>query len=367
MSEIGYTLPQLLKALVDEKGSDLHLSTSSPPRFRINGNLVPLNIDSVTPAITKSLIYSVLTEKQKKAFEENLELDFAFSVKGVARFRANIFTQKTAVSAVFRVIAAEVPRLENLNLPKIITQLIRAPRGLFLVCGPTGSGKSTSLAAMINHINETKSSHILTIEDPVEYLHEHKKCLINQREVGTDTHSFSAALRSALREDPDVILVGEMRDATTISLAITASETGHLVFGTLHTNSCVGALNRILDSFPPHQQAQVRNQLSFSLVAIMTQQLLPSLKGGRVMASELLIPNSAIRSNIREDKLQAIYSAMQTGQEQSGMHTLNQSLIELLKRRQITVEQAIETTHERNELDELMGKMIVGSGTAIRR
>ncbi len=366
MSELGYALPQLLKALLDEKGSDLHISPGSPPRFRVNGSLIPLNLTAMTASDTKGLIYSVLTEKQKKVFEERMELDFALSLKGVARFRVNIYTQKAAVSAVFRLISTQIPSLVSLNLPKKVVDLIKAPRGLFLVCGPTGSGKTTSLAAMIDYINETRHSHILTIEDPVEYVHHHKNCLVNQREVGSDTHSFSSALRSALREDPDIILVGEMRDPETIALAITAAETGHLVFGTLHTNSCVGALNRIIDVFPPYQQSQVRTQLSFSLVAVMTQQLISSSKGGRVLATELLIPNIAIRSNIREDKLQAIYSSMQSGQEQTGMSTLNQSLVDLVKKKFITTEQAFETCYERNELEDLISKMLMtsaGSGT----
>jgi twitching motility protein PilT len=368
MSELGYALPQLLKALLEEKGSDLHISPGSPPRFRVNGSLVPLNLTSMTAADTKSLVYSVLTEKQKKAFEERMELDFALSLKGVARFRVNIYTQKAAVSGVFRLISTQIPTLSSLSLPKKIVDLIKSPRGLFLVCGPTGSGKTTSLAAMINHINESRHSHILTIEDPVEYVHDHKNCLVNQREVGSDTHSFSSALRSALREDPDIILVGEMRDPETIALAITAAETGHLVLGTLHTNSCVGALNRIVDVFPPHQQSQIRTQLSFSLVGVMTQQLISSLKGGRVLATELLIPNVAIRSNIREDKLQAIYYSMQSGQEQTGMSTLNQSLVDLVKRKLITVEQAFDTCYERNELEDLISKMLIANGgTGIRR
>ena len=368
MSELGYALPQLLKALLDEKGSDLHISPGSPPRFRVNGNLVPLNLAPMAASDSKNLIYSVLTEKQKKLFEERMELDFALSLKGVARFRVNIYTQKAAVSAVFRLISSQIPSLSSLTLPKKIVDLIKSPRGLFLACGPTGSGKTTSLAAMIDYINETRNSHILTIEDPVEYVHNHKKCLVNQREVGSDTHSFSSALRSALREDPDIILVGEMRDPETIALAITAAETGHLVFGTLHTNSCVGALNRIIDVFPPHQQSQVRTQLSFSLVAVMTQQLMPSLKGGRVLATELLIPNIAIRANIREDKLQAIYSSMQSGQEQTGMCTLNQSLVDLVKRKYISAEQAFDTCYERNELEDLVSKMLMSSsGTGIRK
>lgn len=367
MSELTYTIQQLLKAVVDEKGSDLHISPLSPPRIRVHGIIVPLSVNPLTPADSKNLIYAVLTEKQKKIFEEKLELDIAFSVKGLARFRANVFNQKGCVNATFRLINSEVPRLENLSLPNVVLNATKASRGLFLVCGSTGSGKSTTLAAMINHINENQALHILTIEDPIEYVHDHKKSLVNQREVGTDTYSFANALKSSLREDPDVILLGEMRDPETIALAISASETGHLVFGTLHTNNCVGSLNRIIDSFPPHQQSQIRTQLSFSLLGVLTQQLIPSLKGGRVLAVELMFPNAAIRSNIREDKLQSIYSSMQTGQEESGMITLNQSLLSLVKKRQITIETALELSYEKAELEDLINKMNMKMGSTYKR
>jgi len=367
MTELNYSLQHLLKAVVDEHGSDLHIAPLSPPRLRVNGALIPLTVPPLSPQESKNLIYSVLTEKQKKTFEEKMELDFAFSVKGLARYRANVFNQKGGVNATFRLINSGVPKLADLALPKAIEAVTHAPRGLFLVCGPTGSGKSTSLAAMINHINENSSSHILTIEDPIEYIHEHKQCLVNQREIGTDTNSFANALRSSLREDPDVILVGEMRDPETISLAITAAETGHLVFGTLHTNNCVGALNRIIDAFPPHQQSQIRTQLSFSLIGVMTQQLIPSLKGGRVLALEIMFPNSAIRANIREDKLQAIYSSMQTGQEESGMTTLNQSLFSHVKKKNISIEQALELAYEKTELDDLINKLYSRTSSSPKR
>lgn len=359
-ADLGYTMPQLLKALVDQGGSDLHISPQSAPRLRIHGKLLPLEVPNLVPDQTKSLCYSILTENQKKQLEEELEIDLAFSVKGVARFRANVYNQKGAINGAFRVITDEIPQLANLHLPKILESICNTPRGLFLTCGPTGSGKSTTLAALINHINETRHAHVVTIEDPIEYIHDHKNCMINQREVGEDTNSFARALKSALRQDPDVIMVGEMRDPETISLAITAAETGHLVFGTLHTNSSIGALNRIIDVFPPHQQGQVRTQLSFSLVGVLTQSLIPSLKGGRVLALELLIPTTGIKSMIREDKLQTVYSAMQTGQEDTGMVTLNQSLLELIKKRHINLETALDLAYEKTELEELANKHLFG-------
>jgi len=355
-SEIGYTMPQLLKALADQDGSDLHISAFSPPRLRIHGKLLPLDVGALTPNDTKALCYSILTENQKKEYEENLEIDLAFSVKGVARFRANIYSQKGAMNGAFRIITDEIPNFDKLNLPSKLKDICNTPRGLFLTCGPTGSGKSTTLAAMINLINETHHGHVVTVEDPIEYIHEHKNCLINQREIGDDTKSFARALKSALRQDPDVIMVGEMRDPETIALAITAAETGHLVFGTLHTNSSIGALNRIIDVFPPHQQGQIRTQLSFSLIGVLTQILVPSNKGGRVLALELLIPTTGIKSMIREDKVQTIYSAMQTGQEDTGMITLNQSLLDLIKKRHINLEKGLEIAYEKNELEEMVDK-----------
>lgn len=365
---MSFTLPQLLKALIDQKGSDLHISPDTPPRLRIDGALLPIDVPPLTAQESMQLCYSVLTDEQRKEFEESHELDLAFSVKNLSRFRANIYMQKGNVSGSFRVIPFKVHSLKDLSLPPIVEKLCALPRGLVLVTGPTGSGKSTTLAAMINHINETRQDHILTIEDPVEFVHSHKQSLVNQREVGHDTKSFARALKSALRQDPDVVLVGEMRDLETVSLAVTTAETGHLVFATLHTNSCVSTLSRIIDVFPAEQQSQIRNQLAGNLMATMSQTLLPSLTGGRVMAMEIMIPNAAIRNLIREDKFNQIYSAMQSGQEQTGMMTLNQSLLGLVERRHITPHAALEISGEPQELEMLLAsKLGIKAQAALKR
>lgn len=356
---LNYSLPQLLKALIDQGGSDLHISLDSPPRLRIDGNLLPLDLPALDGPATKTLCYSILTEDQRKEFERSKELDLAFSVKNLARFRANIFMQRANVGGVFRVIPFKVYSLEDLGLPQVIRELCGLARGLVLVTGPTGSGKSTTLASMINHINETRKHHIITIEDPVEFIHSHKSSLVNQREVGQDTSSFSRALKSVLREDPDVILVGELRDLETISAALTAAETGHLVFATLHTNSSISTLNRIIDVFPSHQQLQVRSQLSLSLMAVISQTLIPATSEGRVLAMEILIPNKAVRNLIREDKLHQIYSLMQTGQEDSGMQTLNQCLASLIERRLISTDSGLEKANEPEELKAILEKRLV--------
>jgi twitching motility protein PilT len=355
---MSYTLPHLLKALVDQNGSDLHISPDSPPRIRLDGNLYPLEVPPLTPQDTMRLCYSVLTDEQRKTFEESHELDLAFAVKGLARFRANIYLQKGAISGVFRLIPLKIKSLKDLALPPIFEKLCALPRGLVLVTGPTGSGKTTTLAAMINHINETRYDHILTIEDPVEFLHTHKNSMVNQREVGADTKSFSRALKSALRQDPDVIFVGELRDLETVSLAVTAAETGHLVFGTLHTNSCVSSLSRIIDVFPADQQTQIRSQLASTLQATISQILLPSQGGGRCLAMEVMIPNVAIRNLIREDKFHQIYSAMQNGQDQSGMQTLNQSLVSLIEKRLVTPTEAMGVSDEPQELEMLLSNRV---------
>lgn len=336
------TLYDLLKQMIEKGASDLHVTTGSPPRLRIDGKLIPIDHPPLTPADTKNLCYSILTDAQKHRFEENNELDLSFGIKGLSRFRANIFMQRGAVAGAFRTIPFGIKTFNELGLPDIINELVKKPRGLIVVTGPTGSGKSTTLAAMVDRINEERYDHIITIEDPIEYLHGHKKSLINQREVNADTSSFKAALKYVLRQDPDVVLIGEMRDLETIEAALTVSETGHLTLATLHTNSAVQTINRIIDVFPSHQQEQIRVQLSFVLEGIISQQLIPKKTGqGRVLAVEILIPNPAVRNLIREDKIHQIYSIMQTGQARSGMQTMNQSLLELYTKGLISYEDAI--------------------------
>ncbi|MBI4709682.1 MAG: type IV pilus twitching motility protein PilT, partial [Nitrospirae bacterium] len=344
------TLYDLLKIMIEKNASDLHISTGSPPRIRIDGKLVSLDGPPLMPADTKALCYSILMDSQKHKFEETNELDLSFGIKGLSRFRANMFMQRGAVAGAFRTIPFNIKPLRELGLPDTIIELARKPRGLILVTGPTGCGKSTTLAAIIDKINNERSEHIITIEDPIEYLHSHKKCLINQREVTSDTESFKSALKYILRQDPDVVLIGEMRDLETIMAALTVSETGHLTFATLHTNSAVQTINRIIDVFPPHQQEQVRVQLSFVLEAIISQQLLPKKAGGRVLAVEVMIPNPAIRNLIREDKIHQIYAMMQTGQTKFGMQTMNQSLFELYNNGAITYDDALSKSPVPDEL-----------------
>lgn len=336
------TLYDLLKMMIERNASDLHITTGSPPRLRIDGKLINIDHPPLTPPETKALCYSILTDAQKHTFEENNELDLSFGVKGLSRFRANIFMQRGAVAGAFRTIPYEIRSFKELGLPDIVNELVKKPRGLILVTGPTGSGKSTTLAAMVDKINSERYEHIITIEDPIEYLHPHKKCLVNQREINADTDSFKSALRYVLRQDPDIVLIGEMRDLETIEAALTVSETGHLTLATLHTNSAVQTINRIIDVFPPHQQEQIRVQLSFVLEGIFAQQLIPKKSGeGRVLAVELLVPNPAIRNLIREDKIHQIYSMMQTGQAKYGMQTMNQSLFNLYSKGLITYEDAV--------------------------
>lgn len=359
--ESQLTLPELLKKMTEAGGSDLHLSTNSAPQIRVHGHLKSLSeYPPFTPADTKRLAYSVLTDAQKHRFEENLELDFSFGLKGMSRFRANLFNQKGAVGAVFRAIPYEIKSFEALGLPQVVQDMCKKPRGLVLVTGPTGSGKSTTLASMVDKINIDRHDHILTIEDPIEFLHNHKNCVVNQREVAADTHSFGSALRTALRQDPDVVLVGEMRDLETIEMALRIAETGHLTFATLHTNSAYSTINRIIDVFPASQQAQVRTQLSLVLEGIMCQALVPKASGdGRAMALEILVPNAAIRNLIREDKIHQIYSMMQTGQDKFGMQTFNQALASLYHKKVITLEAAMQRTSNADELKELIER---GSG-----
>jgi twitching motility protein PilT len=358
-------LHQLLKAMIEKGASDVHITTNSPPQLRIDGKLQQLKMPPLSPSETKQICYSILTDAQKHKFEENNELDLSFGVRGLSRFRANIFMQRGAVAGAFRAIPYKVISIEELGLPKAVVDITKKPRGLVLVTGPTGSGKSTTLASIIDRINNERHDHIVTIEDPIEYLHPHKNCLVNQREVGADTRSFTNALKYILRQDPDVVLIGEMRDLETIEAALTVAETGHLAFATLHTNSCVQTINRIVDVFPPYQQAQVRAQLSFVLEGVLCQSLLPRANGpGRALAIELMVPNPAIRNLIREDKIHQIYSQMQIGQDKFGMQTMNQSLASLYQRRLISMDDALARSNDVEELRTLIGG---GSATVVTR
>ncbi len=361
------TLPELLKTLVDLEGSDLHIATNTPPQVRVNGRLQRLQLPDMLPSETKQLVYSVLTDTQKKRFEESNELDFSFGIKAIgARFRCNVFTQRGAVGAVYRLIPEKIRSFGDLGLPAVLANLSERPRGLVLVTGPTGSGKSTTLAAMLDKINSERHEHILTIEDPIEYIHPHKNCLVNQREVHSDTNSFTNALRAALREDPDIVLIGEMRDLETVESALKIAETGHLTFGTLHTNSAAQTINRIIDIFPAGQQAQIRTQLSLVLEGIVCQALLPRADGkGRVVSLEIMVPNPAIRNLIRDDKIHQIYGSMQTGQDKLGMQTANQSLASLYMKRLITLETAMTASSNKDELQDMITRgvgVVAGAG-----
>jgi len=348
-------LPTLLKTMVEQDASDLHITVGVPPEFRISGKMVKVKTDSMTNQDTKELCYSVLTDAQKSEFEKNLEIDFSFGIKEIARFRGNLFYQRNAVAGVFRRIPLTIPDFDTLRLPQVLKKVIRRPNGLILVTGPTGSGKSTSLAAMLDILNREEYGHLLTVEDPIEFVHPHKNCIVNQREVGVDTKNFASALKRLLRQDPDFVLVGELRDAETIEMALTMAETGHLVFGTLHTNSAVQSINRVINVFPPHQQTQIRQVLSFALQGVLSQQLMPkSFGGGRCMACEILIPSMGIRNLIREDKIHQIYSAMQTGQDESGMQTMNQSLVALVKNGSLSKADAIEYSFMQDELVKML-------------
>jgi twitching motility protein PilT len=352
---------QLLKAMIEKGASDLHVTTGTPPQLRIDGRLHPLKMPPLAPQETKQLCYSVLTDAQKHRFEETSELDLSFSVQKLSRFRGNVFVQRGNVAGAFRAIPFKIQSFEELALPPVVAELAKKPRGMILVTGPTGSGKSTTLASVVDRINTDRNEHIVTIEDPIEYLHPHKGCVVNQREVGADTTSFKDALKYILRQDPDVVLIGELRDLETIEAALTVAETGHLCFATLHTNSAVQTINRIVDVFPPYQQSQIRQQLSFVLEGVMCQTLLPKANGpGRAMALEVMVPNSAIRNLIREDKIHQLYSAMQVGQGKFGMQTMNQSLAALVQRRLITRESAMGRSPNVDELNDLMA----GGGVA---
>jgi twitching motility protein PilT len=352
--------------MVDMEGSDLHISTNTPPQVRQHGHLQRLPLPPMTPADTKQLVYSVLTDAQKKRFEETLELDFSFGIRGLARFRCNVFNQRGAVAAAYRLIPEKIRAFGELGLPTVLAGLADRPRGLVLVTGPTGSGKSTTLAAMVDKINAERQAHILTIEDPIEYIHSNKSCLVNQREVHSDTSGFGAALRAALREDPDIVLIGEMRDLETVEAALKIAETGHLTFASLHTNSAAQTINRIIDIFPAGQQSQIRTQLSLVLEGIICQALLPRADGrGRVPSLEIMIPTPAIRALIRDDKVHQIYGSMQAGQEKLGMQTANQSLATLYMKRLITLETALGASSLRDELQDMINRgvgVVAGAG-----
>ncbi|MFP6607773.1 MAG: type IV pilus twitching motility protein PilT [Myxococcota bacterium] len=348
---------QLLKTMIEKNASDLHITTGTPPQLRIDGKLHPLKMPPLSPQETKQICYSVLTDAQKHHFEETNELDLSFSVQKLARFRGNVFVQRGNVAGAFRAIPFKILSFDELNLPPVVSELSRKPRGLILVTGPTGSGKSTTLASIVDRINTDRNEHIVTIEDPIEYLHSHKGCVVNQREVGSDTHNFKNALKYILRQDPDIVLIGELRDLETIEAALTVAETGHLAFATLHTNSAVQTINRIVDVFPPYQQSQIRQQLSFVLEGVMCQTLLPRANGpGRVLAIECMVPNTAIRNLIREDKIHQLYSAMQVGQRKFGMQTLNQSLAGLVQQRLVTMDDAMGRSPDVEELKTLVAQ-----------
>jgi len=349
------TLPDLLTTTLSLGGSDLHLSVDSPPQVRVNGLLQRLDQPVLTPELTQSLVYSVLTDAQKKVFEEDWEQDLAFGLKGVGRFRCNVFRQKGAVGAVFRLVPERIPTLEDLGLPPVLARLADRPRGLVLVTGPSGCGKSTTLAAMVDRINSSRAAHIITVEDPIEYLHEHKMALVNQRELHADTKTFANALRGALREDPDVVLVGEMRDLETMASALRLAETGHLTLATLHTNSAAQTMTRIIDAFPAEQQGQIRAQLSLVLEGIVCQALLPKANGaGRAAALEILVATPAIRNLIREDKVHQIYSTMQSGQDKFNMQTMNQALAKLMMSRVVSRETGLAASSNKEELLQIL-------------
>src|SRR5262252_1233947 len=352
------TLPELLKTMVEMEGSDLHLATATPPQVRVHGKLTRLQMPDLGPADTKQLVYSVLTDSQKKRFEESMELDFSFGITAIgARFRCNVFNQRGAVGAVYRLIPEKIRTFGELGLPAVLAALAARPRGLVLITGPTGSGKSTTLAAMLDKINAERHDHILTIEDPIEYIHQHKNCLVNQREVHSDTGSFANALRAALREDPDIVLIGEMRDLETVEAALKIAETGHLTFATLHTNSAAQTINRIIDIFPSGQQAQIRTQLSLVLEGIVCQALLPRADGkGRVCSLEIMVPTPAIRNLIRDDKVHQIYGSMQAGQEKRGMQTANQSLATAYFAKAITLDVALSRSSNPDELQDMINR-----------
>ena len=364
-SQTPVSLRTLLDEMIAKEASDLHISAGDRPKLRVDGDIVNSSVEHVlTPRDTLQLAYSVLTENQKKRFEMDDELDFSFGIANLSRFRGNVFKQRGCVSMVIRQIPFHIKTFADLNLAPVIASFAERPRGLVLVTGPTGSGKSTTLAALIDKINTERRGHIITVEDPIEFIHRHRNCIINQREVGADTKSFASALKYALREDPDVILIGEMRDLETIQAALTIAETGHLVFATLHTNSAAEAINRIIDVFPSHQQSQVRAQLAFVLEGIITQVLLPKVAGkGRAMACEILVVTPAIRALVRDDKVHQIYSSMQSGKKW-GMQTLNDALYQLYVTRMVSADDCVRASGDPNEFLRMIGKGPDGDGSA---
>jgi twitching motility protein PilT len=353
------TLRQLLEEMTQKGASDLHLTAGVPPEFRVDGSLVPAAEHEVlTPETTASLAYSVMSDEQRKRFETTRELDFSFGIRNMARFRANVFLQRGVVTAAIRQIPYDILPMDKLGLPPIVKEFTHRHRGLVLVTGPTGSGKSTTLASMIDRINGSRQCHIITIEDPIEYVHQHKKGIVNQREVGADTNTFPTALKYVLRQDPDIILIGEMRDLETIGAAITIAETGHLVFATLHTNSAYEAVNRIVDAFPSDQRSQIFSQLAFTLEGVITQQLVPRSRGtGRVMVAEILVCTPAVKAVIRDGKTHQIYSLMQVGQK-FGMQTMNQALLQAVLDKALTAEHALNFSTDRQELDGMLAKVM---------
>jgi twitching motility protein PilT len=356
---VTLSIRALLEEMIERHASDLHVTAGERPKLRVDGELANSHVDHVlTPKDTLQLTYSILTESQKKRFEQEDELDFSFGIQNLARFRGNVYRQRGCVALAIRLIPFDIRGFDELGLPPILRKLAERPRGLVLVTGPTGSGKSTTLAAMVDHINKSRRGHIITIEEPIEFIHRHQNCMINQREVGTDTQSFANALKYALRQDPDVLLVGEMRDLETIAMTLTAAETGHLCLATLHTNSAAESINRIIDVFPSHQQSQVRAQLSFVLEGVITQSLLPRATGrGRAVACEVLVATPAIRAVIRDAKIQQIYGLMQAGKKY-GMQTLNDALYQLVLGNVIRLEEALKRSSDPNELLRLAGEPV---------
>lgn len=348
------TLQQLLKACVKQNASDLHIVAGSPPVLRVEGKIVRVKTDELSADDARKLCYSILTDSQKSRFEATKELDFSFGIKNMARFRANLFFQRGTVSGVFRRVPLEIPEFESLGLPSIVQETTRFPNGLVLVTGPTGSGKTTTIAGLIDKINREMRGHIITLEDPIEFIHSHKNSIINQREIGGDTVNFKVALKHILRQDPDVCFLGELRDHETIETALIVAETGHLVFGTLHTNSAIQTINRIVSVFPTDQQDRIRVQLSFVLNAVISQRLIEGLDGGRIPVTEVMLLNTNIRNLIRENKLHQVYGMMQVGQDRSGMITMNQSLLKLIMKRKVDLRAAFEVSPDPEELDKLL-------------